>query len=125
MYFSFFPSFLVLSYAFELMLLSVVCFTYFTVFNLIWFVLISHLRADNSLLLVIVFIGLLSPLMSWDGGNGYKAYIFEESTRRCAIDRKGRGCKEVIYLRVADVSCTQGICESTGLFYGGPCGRVL
>jgi len=33
-----------------------------------------------------------------DGGSGYKAYIFEESTRRCAIDRKGRGRKEVIYL---------------------------
>ena len=42
------------------MLLSVVYFTYFTVFNSIWFVLISHLRANNSLLLVIAFIGLLS-----------------------------------------------------------------
>jgi len=31
---------------------------------------------------------------------------------------------EVIYLRVADVSCTQGIRESTGLSYGGPCGGV-
>ena len=46
--------------------------------------------------------------MSRDGGNGYKVYVFEESTRRCAIDCKGRGRKEVIYLRVADVSCTQG-----------------
>jgi hypothetical protein len=37
---------------------------------------------------------------------------------------KGRGHKEVIYLRVADVSCTRGVCESTGLSYRGPYGRV-
>ena len=36
--------------------------------------------------------------MSQDGGSGYRTYVFEESTRRCAIDRKGRGRKEVIYL---------------------------
>ena len=58
--------------------------------------------------------------MSRDGGSGYRIYVFEESTRRCAIDRKGRGRKEVIYLRVADVSCTRGVCKSTGLSYGGP-----
>ena len=63
-------------------------------------------------------------VMPWDGGSGYKTYVFEESTRRCAIDRKGRGRKEVIYLRVADVSYTRGVRESTGLSYGGPCGRV-
>ena len=63
-------------------------------------------------------------IMSWDGGSGYRMYVFEESTSRCAIDRKGRGRKEVIYLRVADVSCTQGVRESTGLSYKGPCGRV-
>ena len=62
--------------------------------------------------------------MSRDGGNGYRAYIFEESTRRYAINRKGRGRKEVIYLRVANVSCTRGVRESTGLSYGGPYGRV-
>jgi len=62
--------------------------------------------------------------MLWDEGSGYRTYVFEESTRRCAIDRKGRGRNEVIYLRVADVSCTRGVCGSTGLFYGGPCGRV-
>ena len=44
--------------------------------------------------------------------------------KTCAIDRKGQGRKEVIYLRVADVSCTRGVCESPGLSYGGPCGRV-
>ena len=60
-YFSFLPSFLALPYAFELILLSVIRSTYSTVFNLIQFVLISHLRANNGLLLVIVFIGLLSP----------------------------------------------------------------
>ena len=38
-------------------------FTHSTVFNLIQFVLISHLRADNGLLLIIVSIGLLSPLI--------------------------------------------------------------
>jgi len=30
----------------------------------------------------------------------------------------------VTYLRVADVSCTRGVRESTGLSYGGPCGGV-
>ena len=62
--------------------------------------------------------------MSWDRGSGYKIYIFKESTRHYAIDRKGQGHKEVIYLRVTDVSCTRGIYESMGLSYGGPCGRV-
>ena len=62
--------------------------------------------------------------MSWDGGSGYRIYVFEESTRRCAIDRKGQGRKEVIYLRVADVSCTQGVRESMGLSYRGPYSRV-
>ena len=36
--------------------------------------------------------------MSWDGGSGYRMYVFEESTRRYAIDYKGQGRKEVIYL---------------------------
>ena len=40
-----------------------VCFTYSTVFNLIWFVLISHFRANNGLLLVIASVGLLSLLI--------------------------------------------------------------
>ena len=60
-----------------------------------------------------------------DGGSGYKIYIFKESTRRCVIDCKGQGHKEVIYLRVANVSCTRGICESMGLSYRGPCSGVL
>ena len=63
-------------------------------------------------------------IMSRDGASGYKAYVFEESTRRCAIDCKGRGRKEVIYLRVADVSCTRGVYKSTGLSYRGPYGGV-
>ena len=62
--------------------------------------------------------------LSQDGGSGYRIYIFKESTRRCAINRKGRGRKEVIYLRVADVSCTRGVRESTGLSYRGPCGGI-
>ena len=37
---------------------------------------------------------------------------------------RGQGHKEVIYLRVADVSCTRGVRESTGLSYRGPCGGV-
>ena len=37
---------------------------------------------------------------------------------------RGRGRKEVIYLRVADVSCTRGVRKSTGLSFGGPCGGV-
>ena len=61
---SFLPSLLpFLPYAFESVPLSVVYFTHSTVFNLIWFVLISHLRANNSLFLVIEFIGLLSLLI--------------------------------------------------------------
>ena len=63
--------------------------------------------------------------MSRDGGSGYRIYVFKESTRRYAIDCKGRGCKEVIYLRVADVSCTRGVRESTGLSYESPYGGVL
>jgi len=59
-----------------------------------------------------------------DGGSGYKAYVFKESTRRYAIDRKGQGRKEVIYLRVANISCTRGVRKSTGLSYRGPCGGV-
>jgi len=62
--------------------------------------------------------------MLWNEGSDYRAYVFEESTRCYAIDRKGRGRKEVIYLRVADISCTRGVRKSTGLSYGGPCGRV-
>jgi len=31
-------------------------------------------------------------------------YIFEESTRRCAIDRKGRGRKEVVTDLIRQVS---------------------
>jgi len=41
--------------------------------------------------------------MSRNVGNGYKAYVFGESIRRCAIDRKGQGHKEVIYPRVANI----------------------
>ena len=55
-----------------------------------------------------------------DGGSGYRIYIFKESIRRYAINHKGQGRKEVIYLHVADVSCTRGVRESTGLSYGGP-----
>ena len=62
--------------------------------------------------------------LSRDGGSGYRMYVFKESTRHCAIDCKGREHKEVIYLRVADVSCTQGVRESTGLSYRGPYSRV-
>ena len=63
-------------------------------------------------------------IMSWGGGSGYRTYIFKESIRHYTINRKGQGRKEVIYLRVADVSCTRGVRESTGLSYGGPCGGV-
>ena len=58
--------------------------------------------------------------MSRGGGSGYRTYIFEESTRYYIIYRKGQGRKEVIYLHVANVSCTRGVRESTGLSYGGP-----
>jgi len=34
-----------------------------------------------------------------DRGSSYKAYIFEESIRRYAINYKGQGRKKVIYLR--------------------------
>jgi len=49
-----------------------------------------------------------------NGGSGYKMYVFKESIRRYAINRNGRGRKEVIYLRVANISYTRGIRESTG-----------
>jgi len=60
-HFSSLPSLLTLPYTFKLVLLSVVRSTYSTIFKLIRFVLISRLRANNSLLLVIASIGLLSP----------------------------------------------------------------
>ena len=63
-------------------------------------------------------------IILWDGGSGYRIYVFEEPTRCCAIDRKGQGRKEVIDLRVADVSCTRGVRKSMGLSYRGPCGGV-
>jgi hypothetical protein len=44
-------------------LLLVVYSTYSTIFNLIQFILISRLRANNGLLLVIASIGLLSLLI--------------------------------------------------------------
>ena len=62
--------------------------------------------------------------MSRDGGSGYKTYVFEESTRHYAIDRKGQGRKEVIYLYVTDVSCMRGVRESMGLSYRSPYNRV-
>ena len=63
--FSFFSSFLpsFLPYAFISVLLSVARSTHSTIFNSIGFILISRLRANNSLLLVIASIGLLSPLI--------------------------------------------------------------
>ena len=64
-------------------------------------------------------------VMLWDGGSGYKTYVFKESIRRYAINRKGRGRKEVIYLYIADVNCTRGIYKSIGLSYRGPYSRVL
>ena len=44
-------------------------------------------------------------IISRDGGSGYRIYIFEEFIRRYTIDRKGQGRKEVIYLRIANISC--------------------
>ena len=58
--------------------------------------------------------------MLWDGGSGYRIYVFKESTRHYTIDHKGQGRKEVIYLHIADISCTRGVRESTGLSYRGP-----
>ena len=45
-------------------------------------------------------------VMSRNRSSGYKIYVFKESTRRYTINRKGQGRKEVIYLGIADVSCT-------------------
>ena len=33
--------------------------------------------------------------MLQDGGSGYRTYVFKESIRRYAINRKGRGREEV------------------------------
>ena len=59
-----------------------------------------------------------------DGGSSYKAYVFKESTKYYIINHKGRGRKEVIYLRVANISCTRGTYKSAGLSYRGPYSRV-
>ena len=37
---------------------------------------------------------------------------------------KVEGVRRVIYLRIADISCTQGVRKSTGLSYRGPYGEV-
>ena len=58
---------------------------------------------------------IIGLLVLRDGGSSYKMYVFKESTRRYTIDCKGRGRKEVIYLRVANVSYTRGVYKSTGL----------
>ena len=50
-------------------------------------------------------------IILWGGGSGYRTYIFKESTRRYTINRKGKRHKEVIYLRVANISYTRGIRE--------------
>ena len=63
--------------------------------------------------------------MSRDEGSGYRVYIFKEFIKYYAINYKGQGRKEVIYLRVADISYTQGIRKSMGLSYRGPYSRVL
>ena len=44
--------------------------------------------------------------MSWDRGSGYRIYVFKESIRHYTINYKGQGRKEVIYLRVANISYT-------------------
>jgi hypothetical protein len=59
-----------------------------------------------------------------DVGSSYRAYIFKMSIRRYAINYKGRGRKEVIYLRVADINYTRDIYKSTGFSYRGPYSRV-
>ena len=58
--------------------------------------------------------------MSRDGGSGYKIYIFKEFIKRYTINHKSQRRKEVIYLHVADISCTQSIYKSTKLSYRGP-----
>jgi len=62
--------------------------------------------------------------MLWDGGSGYRVYVFEESIRRYAINCKGRGRKEVIYLCVANISYIRGVRKSTGFSYRGPYSRI-
>ena len=37
---------------------------------------------------------------------------------------KVKGVRRVIYLHIADISCTRGVRESIGLSYRGPCSRV-
>ena len=63
-------------------------------------------------------------IILWDRGNSYRIYIFKKFIKHYIINRKGQGHKEVIYLRVADVSCTRGVRKSMGLSYGGPCSGV-
>ena len=83
----------------------------------------------RPIIILIIYIKKYTPHIpiniSRDGGSGYRTYVFKESTRHCAIDYKGQGHKEVIYLHVTDVSCTQSVYKSTGLSYRGSCGGVL
>ena len=71
---------------------------------------LKRIYADNvynsTFPLLLSFCEACCVVLLRDGGSGYRTYIFEKSIRRYAIDRKGRGRKEVIYLRVANVSYT-------------------
>ena len=58
----------------------------FSIFNFDFsFLILPNIISDNT---------PVPFLLSRGGGSGYRIYVFEESTRRCAIDRKGRGRKE-------------------------------
>ena len=60
----------------------------------------------------------------WDRGSGYRTYVFKEFPRHYIINYKSQGRKEVIYLHIADVSCTRSVHKSMGLSYRGPYGGV-
>ena len=47
-------------------------------------------------------------------------YVFKESIRCCAINYKGQGRKEVIYLRVANIRCTRGVRKVYARARGSP-----
>ena len=63
--------------------------------------------------------------MLQDGGSGYRIYVFEEFIKCYAINYKGWGRKEVIYLYIAIISYTQSIYKSIGLSYKSPYSGVL
>ena len=79
----------------------------------------------RSLQLLLALGPLVLPLVAYLLCHGAEAVATERMYSRSLQDVaqsivRVEGVRRVIYLRVADISCTRGIRKSTGLSYRGP-----